>query len=320
MRTSFGAGLVQQAQHHRVHRDGFTRTGGTGHQQMRHLGQIDHHRLAADVFAQRQRQRRFHVVVFVGAQNFRKKHDLLLGVGNFQADHVLARNHVDHAHADHGKAARDVLVQTRYLAAAHAGSGLQFEARDHRARINADHFRFDAEILELQLHLTRQHFQRFFRIARPLLRRFVQQGQRRQLAGLCGADEQRNLRFHARAFALHHRRGGWLDTHGLALGLLDGLGFLHYFALGACLVRGDHFRRFAQLAAEPAASLSTPCPVRSITRNQDSPVASVTAIKNSASNSKGAPFSPKARAASRGPPHGRSRHRRLLAPWCYREN
>ena len=45
----FGRGLVQKRNQHRVDAYGFTRTGGTGNQHMRHLGNIPDDRLAGDV-------------------------------------------------------------------------------------------------------------------------------------------------------------------------------------------------------------------------------------------------------------------------------
>ena len=48
--------LVQQAQNHGVDAHGFARACGARHQQMRHFGQIGHHRQADDVFAQSQSQ------------------------------------------------------------------------------------------------------------------------------------------------------------------------------------------------------------------------------------------------------------------------
>ena len=52
----FRAQLVKQAQDHRVDRHGFTGTGCTRDQQVGHLGQVRHNRIAADVLAQGQRQ------------------------------------------------------------------------------------------------------------------------------------------------------------------------------------------------------------------------------------------------------------------------
>ena len=50
-------GLVEQAQDHRVQRDRFARTSGSCDQDVRHLGDIGNHRIAADALAQGQRER-----------------------------------------------------------------------------------------------------------------------------------------------------------------------------------------------------------------------------------------------------------------------
>jgi hypothetical protein len=51
-------GLVQQAQDHRVDAHRLARAGGAGHQAVRHLGQVGHHRVADDVLAQAHGQHR----------------------------------------------------------------------------------------------------------------------------------------------------------------------------------------------------------------------------------------------------------------------
>ena len=56
-------GFVDQREDHRVDAHRFTRTSSACHQQMRHLRQIGHHWQAADVLAQRDRQRRIHIVI-----------------------------------------------------------------------------------------------------------------------------------------------------------------------------------------------------------------------------------------------------------------
>ena len=54
----FGRRLVEQAKHHGIDADRFARAGRAGDQQVRHARQIRHDGHAADVLAQRQRQRR----------------------------------------------------------------------------------------------------------------------------------------------------------------------------------------------------------------------------------------------------------------------
>ena len=71
------------------------------------------------------------------------------------------------------------LSSERDLADLDARRGLQLEARDHRARIGADHLRVDAEVLELEFDLPRQRLQRFLAVALGLRLGIVEQRQRR---------------------------------------------------------------------------------------------------------------------------------------------
>ena len=52
--TLFRTKAVEQRQDHGVDRNGFTRAGGSCHQQVRHLGEVGDNRLAIDGFAERQ--------------------------------------------------------------------------------------------------------------------------------------------------------------------------------------------------------------------------------------------------------------------------
>ena len=62
-------GLVHQRQDHGVDADRLARTGGARHQQVRHLAEIRHHRVAGDVLAQRDGERAGAVVIGLGAEN-----------------------------------------------------------------------------------------------------------------------------------------------------------------------------------------------------------------------------------------------------------
>jgi len=197
--------------------------------------EVDHHRPAADVLAQGQRQRRRCLVVLPRTQDLRKVHGFASGVGNLQPDHGLAGDHVDHAHADHRQAARDVLVQVADLAAANARGGLHFEASDHRSRINADHLGLDTEILQFQLDLPRQRLQGLRRIAFGLALRLVKERKRRDRT-LGQRREQRNLHLAGGAFALLDRIRLGLDPDRLAAALPHGLHLAHFLALGAHLL------------------------------------------------------------------------------------
>ena len=61
---------VEQRQDHGVDRDRLAGAGGAGDQQMRHAGEIDDHRLAADGLAEAERQLGGGVVVFARGQQF----------------------------------------------------------------------------------------------------------------------------------------------------------------------------------------------------------------------------------------------------------
>ena len=185
-----------------------------------------------------------------------------MAVRDLETDDRLARDHVDDAHADHRKAARDVLVEARYLAALDAGRRLHLEARDDRARVRADHVRLDAEVLQLELDLARQRFQRLLGIPLDLRLRLVEQRQRRQFALARGAGEQRNLRLAFRAVALLDRRDDRFDPDRLALGLPDRVDLAHDLAFGARLARGIPVLGLAQPAGEAGAGAEQEAPDR----------------------------------------------------------
>jgi hypothetical protein len=183
MRGVVGRGLVQQAQHHRVQRHRFTGAGRTGDQQMRHLCKIGDLGLAADVLAQRQRQRRFQFVVNLRFDDFTQRHQFAGLVRDLKAHVRLAGNDLDHPHTDRRQRTRQVLGEIADLADLHARCRLDLEARNHGARMHGDHFGFDAEIAELDLDQARHRGQRLLGISALTWRRIVEQRQRRQLTG-----------------------------------------------------------------------------------------------------------------------------------------
>ncbi len=105
--------LVQQAQDHRVQRDGLARAGGAGDEQVRHAREVDDDRFAADVLAERQGQLRLARVVFLRIEDFAEADDLAALVRNLEADDGFARNHLDDAHADRRQRTRKVFRQVR---------------------------------------------------------------------------------------------------------------------------------------------------------------------------------------------------------------
>ena len=62
---------------------------------MGHLGQVGHHRLAADGLAQRQGQRRAGLFIIAAGEHLAQIDGFADLVGQFDADHIAARNHGD---------------------------------------------------------------------------------------------------------------------------------------------------------------------------------------------------------------------------------
>ena len=165
----FRAGLVQQAQHHRVDRHRLAGTGRAGDQQMRHLGQVDDDRLAADILAQRERQRRLQLVVLVRTQDLGQIDDLAIGVLGISRPITVLPGITSTTRTLITDRPRAMSLSRLDTGLPDARRRLHLEARDHRAGIGADHLRVDAEILELEFDLARQHFEGFLGITRHLL-------------------------------------------------------------------------------------------------------------------------------------------------------
>ena len=105
------------------------------------LGEIRAHRRAADVLAERERQRRGHVVVGLGLDDLAERDDLALLVRDLEAHDRLAGNDFDHAHADGGQRTREILGEAGDLADLDAGRRTHLEARDHGPGLHGDDFR-----------------------------------------------------------------------------------------------------------------------------------------------------------------------------------
>ncbi len=207
----FRIGLEHQRQQHRVQAHGFTGTGGTGHQQVRHLAEIRHHRVAGNVLAQRQGQRRSGVVEHARADHLGEADHLALLVGNLDAHRGLAGDHFHHPHTDHRQGAGQVLGQVADLGHLDARRRLNLEAGDHRAGLHRHHFGVDVEVLELDLQQPGHGVQRFLGVtALAVVVHRVEQLQRRQVAAHLGGEQGALLLF-LDALALFHRLGGLGD-------------------------------------------------------------------------------------------------------------
>ncbi len=171
--------------------------------------------LAADVLAQRQRQRARVVVVGARGQDLDQLDHLPLRVRQLEAHARLAGDRLDDTDADHRKRAREVLHQVDDLAALDPDRRLDLEARDHRAGIGRQHLDRDAEVGELALDQPRRVFERVGVDGILRRRRILEQVERRQRR-VGQLVEQRPLPLldHPRRL-LHLRRRGD-DQHRLA--------------------------------------------------------------------------------------------------------
>ncbi|EXI75159.1 MAG: hypothetical protein AW07_01394 [Candidatus Accumulibacter sp. SK-11] len=190
-----GLRLVEQRQDHRVDAHRLARAGRSGDQQVRHFRQIDDQRLAADVLAERHRQRRVHVAVFLAGDDLQQADRLPLRVREFERHRRLAGYRLDHAHRDQGQRARQVLGQIEDLGALDAHRRFDFVARDDRPRVGSSHRDLDAEVGKLALDQSRGVFDGLRADAATLWRRRLEQVQRWQHAALDGFREQGRLPF-----------------------------------------------------------------------------------------------------------------------------
>ena len=200
-----GLEAIEQAHHHRVDRHRLARAGGAGDQQMRHAGEIDDHRLAADRLAERDGEPVLGFLEILARQQFAQVHRLAPLVGQFDADGV-APLHDGDARRDRRHRARDVVGEADDARRFDAGRGLEFVERDDRAGAHVDDFALDAEIVEHALEQPRVLLQRVLGDLRgDELLRFGEHGERRQFVGV--AVEQRKLRFARRAASGLERAG-----------------------------------------------------------------------------------------------------------------
>ena len=164
--------------------------------------------VAADVLAERERERRRQLVIGARAQDLAERHQLARLVRDLEADHGLARDDLDDAHADRRQRAREVLGEGADLADLDAGRRLQLEARDHRTRLHGDDLDIDAEVLQLDLDQPRDRIERFRRIGALARRRLVEQLEFRQVARRrLGKELHLPFLLDAPARFRHRRRG-----------------------------------------------------------------------------------------------------------------
>ena len=114
---------------------------------MRHAGEIDDHRLAADGLAETEADARLGLLEIFRREQLAQVDGLALGVGQLDADGVLAGDDGDAA-GDGTHRAGDVVGKTDDARRLDARRRLQFVEGDHRAGTDVDDLAADAEIVE----------------------------------------------------------------------------------------------------------------------------------------------------------------------------
>ena len=92
-----GRAVIEQAQQHGIHANRLPRAGGTRHQQVGHLGQVDHSGCTGYVLAQCHGQGGTAVLEGRRANDLRKSNGLTSGIGQLQPHQALARNGLHHS-------------------------------------------------------------------------------------------------------------------------------------------------------------------------------------------------------------------------------
>ena len=224
----FGLKPIEQRGDHGVDANRLTRAGCTGDQQMRHARQIDHHRFAADVLTEGQREVARFLVKRRRGEKLAQSDMLARRVWQFYPDDIAPR---DNGNADgngaHGT--RDIVGQSDDAAGLGARRGLQFIERDNGSRPHMEDFAIDAEILQHGFENAGILLQRFLAVPAGDLRMLVDLGQqieRRQLIDLAGRRKfklgltvrlgltarLRRLRARGDASVWRHHRGGGANS------------------------------------------------------------------------------------------------------------
>ncbi|MCY1237083.1 hypothetical protein D9M72_497640 [compost metagenome] len=141
------AQAIEQRQDHGVDRHRLTRTGGTGDEQMRHLGEIGDHGFAADRLAERHGEARLGGLEVARTDELAQVDGLAPLVRQFDADGVAAGNDGD-AGSDRAHRAGDVIGKADDAGRLDSGRRLQFIEGYDRARADVDNLALDAEVLK----------------------------------------------------------------------------------------------------------------------------------------------------------------------------
>ncbi len=112
--------------------------------QVRHLGEVHHHRAAGDVLAESDLERMGGRAGLGAGQDVAQRNQLALAVRHLDADGRATRNRRQDPHVGRRHRIGDVLVEAGDPGDFHAGAELEFVAGDRRTHGHADNRRLDS--------------------------------------------------------------------------------------------------------------------------------------------------------------------------------
>ena len=150
-----GGGAHEDRHDHGIDGHRFAGSGGTADEEVRHLCQIGYDRASFDVFSDGDLQRAGACIF----EHVAQKHVLPRSVGHFDADIVRTGDRRKDAHSGSSERERDVVLEGRDAANAHACRQIHLEQSDRRPGNPAHDLGHDAEIFERLLQAGRRFFQ-----------------------------------------------------------------------------------------------------------------------------------------------------------------
>ena len=157
-----GLHAVEHREDHGVDRDRLARAGRAGDEQVRHAGEVDDHRLAADRLAERDGEAMLRFLEVFAREQFAQVDGLAALVRQFDADGVAALDH-RHAGRDRRHRSRDVVGEPDHPRRFDARRGFELIESDDGARAHVDDLALDAEIVEDALEQARVLLERVLR-------------------------------------------------------------------------------------------------------------------------------------------------------------
>ena len=140
---------------------------------MRHLCKVDHESLAADVLAERKRERRRTFSESLALQNLLEANGFTNGIRHLQTDEARVRNARHNTHGLNAERAPKVVTHIVYLRSLYARPWLKPILRDDWTGLNTANRGFNAVTLKFGNDETSRHLEIVGAVGLPMLRRFI---------------------------------------------------------------------------------------------------------------------------------------------------